>query len=194
MSSTVVPAPDRENTSAHLGNKMKQFQGTGSHSKYGALPTVTSHAQKKFGLPIGGSQTGQRSFGDISNRIGTVATKNQSAANKKIQNQSANENWQSFSSSTEKNLQPEPEFFPEITETEDYFDIFPSSLHFSDEHLSQLVKFWELCRLPELSTLPSAIQSSPPRHLSLSSVQDKEPVYLEPVLEEIYDLPPPPWE
>lgn len=59
---------------------------------------------------------------------------------------------------------------PSVPSPPDYSDIFPASLNLSDQHISKLVRFWEVCRRPELSSLsPSKIPKSPPRSFSLMS-------------------------
>lgn len=183
--------PDRENAAAHLGSKMKQ------HQSNGISQSLAHHAQKKFSMPNESFHTGQRSFGDISNKIGRVnVSSHGSAVKKKQSNAIVNESLPKLSLHAEKEQLAEPEFFPDINDTEDYSDILPPPLQLSDKHISQLVHFWEICRRPELNSLdPSEMPKSPPKSLPLmSTVKDKIPIHLEPVIEEVYDVPLPPWE
>nr|XP_045594400.1 uncharacterized protein LOC123755710 isoform X2 [Procambarus clarkii] len=176
MSSVVVPAPDRENVNANLGKKMKQHQSLAGPNKYGSMQSVTSSAQKKYNLPSGGSQSSQRSFGDISNKIGGTHKGSGGDIKKAPSQSTSTDHLQSFLSTIEKDPFPESDFFPKIKEVEDYADILPSSFHISDKHISQLVCFWKLCRLPELNShSASLVQSSPLKDPSLmTKVQGKK--------------------
>ncbi|ROT78410.1 uncharacterized protein [Penaeus vannamei] len=190
MSTATVPVNDQENSIAQRGAKMKTHMGLGVRSAQGTSQGLAVHSQKKFSQTSNISHMKPRSFGDISNRMVS------GSAVKKTQKQTVLAT--SMPQIIQKpNADLEPEFFPEIKEKEDYSDIFPASLNLSDQHISKLVRFWEVCRRPELSSLsPSKIPKSPPRSFSLmSTMREPEKVNkLEPVMGEIFDLPPPSWE
>ncbi|XP_063610765.1 uncharacterized protein LOC134784602 [Penaeus indicus] len=184
MSTSIAPVIDQENSIAQRGAKMKTHVGLGVHTAQGASQGLAVQNQKRFSQVSALSHMKPRSFGDISNRLGQVSEGVPGGSVKKMQKQAV------------PSTQMEPEFFPEIKEKEDYSDIFPASLNLSDQHISKLVRFWEVCRRPELSALsPSKIPKSPPRSFSLMSTvrEPKKVVNLEPVMGDIFDLPPS-WE
>lgn len=184
MSTSIAPVIDQENSIAQRGAKVKTHVGLGVHNAQGTSQGLAAHNQKKFNQTSTISHMKPRSFGDISNRMGQVSEGVPGSSVKKTQKQAV------------LTTHLEPEFFPEIKEKEDYSDIFPASLNLSDQHINKLVRFWEVCRRPEMSALsPSKIPKSPPRSFSLMSAmrEPKKEVNLEPVMGEMFDLPPS-WE
>ncbi|XP_047498821.1 uncharacterized protein LOC125045542 [Penaeus chinensis] len=196
MSTSIAPVVDQENSIAQRGAKMKTHVGLGIQSAQGASQGLAVQNQKKFSQASTLSHMKPRSFGDISNRLGQVSEGVPGSSVKKMQKLACPTTPlpQMIKPKSAANL--EPEFFPEIVEKEDYSDIFPASLNLSDQHISKLVQFWEVCRRPEMSALSSRqIPKSPPRAFSLMSTmrEPRKEVNLEPVMGDIFDLPPS-WE
>ncbi|XP_042860222.1 uncharacterized protein LOC122246039 [Penaeus japonicus] len=197
MSTSVAPVIDQENPVAQRGAKMKTHMGLGVRNANGSSQGLAVHNQKKFTQSSSMSHVKPRSFGDISNRMGKVNESIPGSAMKKTQKQHVLATPLQQILVQKPVADPEPEFFPEISEKEDYSDIFPASLNLSNQHIGKLVRFWEVCRRPELSSLsPSKIPKSPPRPFSLMSVmrEPEKEINLEPVMDEMFDLPPPAWE
>ncbi|XP_037788788.1 uncharacterized protein LOC119584314 [Penaeus monodon] len=194
MSTSIAPVIDQENSIAQRGAKVKTHVGLGVHNAQGTSQGLAVHNQKKFNQTSTISHMKPRSFGDISNRIGQVSEGVPGSSVKKTQKQGY---LPTVEVRNKSDTDLEPEFFPEIKEKEDYSDIFPASLNLSDQHINKLVRFWEVCRRPEMSALSlNKIPKFTPEVHSLSWPTMREPkkeVNLEPVMGEMFDLPPS-WE
>ncbi|XP_042239842.1 uncharacterized protein LOC121877938 [Homarus americanus] len=176
MASTVT---DVENSNTQLGAMMKPNQDI----------NAPRTSQTKIGLSEVG-HTSQRSFGDISNKVRSSVKKI------KDQNTSAEKLHKTFSLAKEESI-PSPEFFPEIVETEDYYDIIPPAHRLTDQELSNFVQFWKVSHEPKISELDfmdSPVKSKEDLAL-MSPIKEKmTPVCLSPLFDHVLDLPPPPWE
>ncbi|XP_076030307.1 uncharacterized protein LOC143018638 isoform X2 [Oratosquilla oratoria] len=204
MSNTVLPAQDKENPSAmQVGARIKQHPALTSSSAFGATkklhqknmrgPSVLSSKveEKSFRSSLLSSKSGIRSFGDISNRVGSSKT-NVTQGLKQSTKVSVDS-----SAKTEAKAYEEPEYIPIIKDEEDYSDIFPPNLRLHDHHINRLLNFWEMCRKPEMSEIDDALTPQlKPRELKFDApmaVPESVP-YFERVDEDLLDLPPPSWQ